>query len=168
MNQAIASIYHDLFMHCFTKGFESATLDFLDNMGGMFIDHQHHCNLDFDKRFICAEQNPKIYDEIYGLPAHLKQFYLEMYHWINNKECKYKFSPTVGMCCNLHRYAVASNVQPPQRTKLMDMLSGQFINAGLNEDFPFNDGFKYKYDNEVDKYSNQQRIDWIKKHATPM
>lgn len=166
MNQAIASIYHDLFMYYFTKCIESATLDFLDNMGGMFIDHQHHCNLDFDRQFICAEQNPETYDALYGLNAHLKQFYLEMYHWITHKECKYQFSPTIGLCCNLRKYMYSNDIKHGKRASLLNMLESQFISAGLDENFPFNNGNRGQYDNEHLKYENQHRIDWIKKHAT--
>lgn len=149
-------------MHCKDWPF----IQFNENIAKLFIDRQQFSSLEFDSAFLCAIQNPELYDETYLLDRHLKQFYLEMEWWISGKNCKYRFSDVTGLCGNLRKYMYSNDIKHEKRVSLLNMLKSQFISAGLDEDFPFNSGLRYKYDDEHFKYENQQRIDWIKKHAT--
>lgn len=162
---ATASIIYELFMYYTTYGKNWEFIEFNKNVAKLFIDHQQSPTFDFDNAFLCATQNPKLYDETYLLDRHLKQFYLEMEWWITGKDCKYAFNPATGLCMNLRYYGLVNKLSESQLELLWDKLEDQFAAAGLHKSYPFEDGSRQKYEDELRKYQNKQRIDWIKQHA---
>lgn len=94
----------------------------------------------------------------------LKQFYIDMNNWI---EAAYEGNPVfrshTGLCYNLVRWGVDKNLNC---SDLQEALVDQFMDAGLDPNYPFN-----KNDTEYDDerkglmYQNPARLAWIKEHA---
>ena len=96
----------------------------------------------------------------------LDKFYQEFQAWI---DCQYPrheiFTPYCGLCYNARRWAWAHNESGVEASLA---LKEQFRQAGLNEEFPFNEGmFHFDFEARNNKlYTNQQRLKWVAEHAT--
>lgn len=95
----------------------------------------------------------------------LKQFYKDIQAWINEgcpKNNSFKFYYTKGLCSNLKMWQVDSGYN--NLDNLHSFLEDQFISAGLPSDYPF-DLCAGTYANEINKYTNPKRLQWILEHS---
>jgi hypothetical protein len=92
----------------------------------------------------------------------LQEFYDECYKAINDHP-PYWFSFGGGLCWNLIHFLdhKKSNKHSELRSELMD----QFYYAELDLFNPFNPS-KVDFYNEINKYSNLLRVQWIKDHRS--
>lgn len=99
----------------------------------------------------------------------MKTFLVELNFWIEQgRPCHSTFSSAVGVCGNLNRAVRALKAHPEVRGELQTELYHMFIADGLDPILPFNTGMSLKYETESEYgllYENQERINWIKKHA---
>ncbi|QIG68760.1 hypothetical protein EVB68_023 [Rhizobium phage RHph_Y2_6] len=95
----------------------------------------------------------------------LEQFYKQIYVWICRGTPQHKiFDTEYGICANLLEYMPDSMVSKTRR-----LLRDQFIEAGLDDICPFNQGDYDIYKKERDAgllYRNPLRLKWIEDHAT--
>ena len=93
------------------------------------------------------------------------RFYSAIQSWIDSG-CpygnSYGFYREVGICSNLGDFARRENFSEDQMRFLLADLKSQFISAGLHHAFPFN--HYNDYNEEKNKYTNPQRLAWIKSH----
>ena len=105
----------------------------------------------------------------------LARFYLDMQEWIDAgcpKDNPYDFWRESGICGNLTRWA-GNNFRTIQEIdNLMSALKIQFVEAGLDEIYPFYTESPFdalsQYGLEVRTvtlYKNPTRLEWIAKHA---
>lgn len=101
----------------------------------------------------------------------LQEFYDAMYRalfW--KKQSKKWIHMNRGLCYNLRRYValqrVRGNVSMISDSDLTEALHKQFIDAGLCNQLPFNNGSLAEYDAEDNKYMNEKRLEWIRSHST--
>lgn len=95
----------------------------------------------------------------------LKAFYQAYLSWAETgKPSKYGFRDAVGLCPNLNRFL---SVEDPTADTLEEM-EDQFVEAGLNLCYPFNNGEHWEYKDEMQSHkatSNVQRMKWVRDHA---
>lgn len=95
----------------------------------------------------------------------LTAFYRAYLAWAENGEgAKYRFRDAVGLCANLNRFL---SVEDPQADALEEM-EDQFVQAGLDLSYPFNNGEHQDYHDEMQSHkatSNVQRMKWVRDHA---
>ena len=77
------------------------------------------------------------------------------------------FGGYAGLCHNLYKYCfVALNLAESTYARLSDEQERMFESAGLDYNFPFNNGSVEEY--EMDDYwENEKRLAWVNQHATP-
>ena len=93
------------------------------------------------------------------------RFYSAIQSWIDSGrpyENSYGFYRGAGICSNLRVFALSENLPSRKRRFLLDDLKSQFNSAGLYHVFPFNQNTDYS--KEKNKYTNPQRLAWIKSH----
>ncbi len=99
----------------------------------------------------------------------LTDFYKEIQQWLDTGESNHPSKKHYGLCTNLLVY---SNRQDDEYTKNISAMRQQFNEANLRVDYPFNSAMDDAiYENELRSgklYENKKRLDWIKKHATPV
>lgn len=95
----------------------------------------------------------------------LKAFYQAYLSWAETGETsKYGFRDAVGLCANLNRFL---SVEDPTADTLEEM-EDQFVEAGLDLCYPFNNGEHWEYKDEMQSHkatSNIQRMKWVRDHA---
>lgn len=95
----------------------------------------------------------------------LTAFYRAYLAWVENGEgSKYRFRDAVGLCANLNRFL---SVEDPTADTLEEM-EDQFVQAGLDLCYPFNNGEHQDYQDEMQSHeatSNVQRMKWVRDHA---
>lgn len=90
----------------------------------------------------------------------LQQFYNAYAAWLDaGAPDGQPFVRHTGLCINLHKFGGNRDV--------LKEMSSQFKEAGLDEDYPFNDNsesyYRETYLDEI--YLNPKRIDWVRYHA---
>lgn len=106
-----------------------------------------------------------------GLPImsfELQQFYFDIAAWIVTKFNVHDsiFNTDTGLCGNLESWTIKHALSDNEYERLDIELFKSFINAGLNKNFPFNDGTEYgMFCSEKFKYDNEYRVDWVMKRA---
>jgi len=100
----------------------------------------------------------------------LTQFYKDMQAWVAAGCPPHKaFQKRTGLCDNLVQWL---HQQEKLDVSLFTQMRNQFREAGKNIYFPFNDtsfneNTSYRVEAEAGLcYTNKQRLDWIKHHAT--
>lgn len=88
----------------------------------------------------------------------LKAFYKAYAEWLDaGAPHSETFDRTCGLCNALEEFSECDY-------KLLKEMQQQFTDAGLNWDFPFDEGWKaYHYDDN--KHLNASRVEWVRKHA---
>lgn len=99
----------------------------------------------------------------------LKAFYIALYQWLTKssyakRRNQYDFSVVAGICGNLNKYCESLGISDHIHKSLIQELQKSFKDAGLDDNYPFNDGSYISYRDEYSKYDNTDRFNWIKKH----
>lgn len=92
----------------------------------------------------------------------LQEFYDECYKAINDHP-PYWFSFTGGLCWNLIHFL--DYKKSDRHSELRNELVDQFYGAELDMFNPFNPS-KVNFYNEINKYDNHLRVQWIKDHTS--
>ena len=100
----------------------------------------------------------------------LKMFYKDIHAVVFLGETQKWFYPKYGLCSNLNFWIYYNQLELDSdiADKICWSLSKSFEKAGLNREYPFNNGDGDDYSYEMDNnliYTNQNRLDWIKNHA---
>jgi hypothetical protein len=72
-------------------------------------------------------------------------------------------SKMVGLCSNMECYCYANGVDYSTRRRAEELLHKLFELAGLDKDFPFNNGNGQAYMNERECHKNPERLAWAKR-----
>ena len=89
------------------------------------------------------------------------KFYRHMLQYIGT-------TATGGLCYHLRVFATEYGLNVRERAKLVQRLEEDFKRAGLDENYPFDDGdgVAFTIDNlRGELYQNERRIEWIRQHA---
>lgn len=99
----------------------------------------------------------------------LTDFYKEIQQWLDTGESNHPFKKHYGLCTNLAAYC---REKSDNYSRHIQDMKQQFATANLDKVYPFNseDGDRpYEVEMRLRKlYENEKRLDWIKKHATPV
>lgn len=98
--------------------------------------------------------------------GNLTAFYLAILEWIETGESVFDFNKATGLCSNTYRFV--GRDQNSQAKQLIEEMVFQFRDAGLSQLLPFNNDSNDDpdYHDELDKYQNPKRLQWVKDHAT--
>lgn len=119
------------------------------------------------------------YAEFEQLPARhqkcvelLKKFHQDLQAWIDaGRPAPTKhndFANIYGLCGNLTKWSNRVGLTVVTDAALHRLLKVLFLEAGLDAEFPFNDGKVDQYRKEENHqafYLNPKRLAWIKEHA---
>lgn len=99
--------------------------------------------------------------------AEIAQFYREIQAWIDAGCPRHAvFSKSLGLCASVYNWA-AKQFSHIVKNNICDELDIQFIDAGLEDFFPFNNCDFYHEAAYEALYNNPARLAWIKAHAIP-
>lgn len=75
------------------------------------------------------------------------------------------FSRRVGLCASLCEYLREEGIAFKEREMALLLMKSQFIKAGLNRDYPFNNKENSYYVESINGtiHTNNNRIAWVKK-----
>lgn len=94
----------------------------------------------------------------------LTAFYRAYLSWAEGEPSKYGFRNLTGMCANVNRFL---SVEDPT-AEILEEMEDQFVDAGLDVSYPFNNGNTRDYKDEMRNSkatSNIQRMKWVRDHA---
>ncbi len=95
----------------------------------------------------------------------LLEFYTEYLKWVDSgTEKGFPFETHEGLCSSLERYLTSRGLDFNECDKVVKIMAGQFIEAGLNSFYPFNTD-KAEYQDECEENSvhlNPARIQWVR------
>lgn len=94
----------------------------------------------------------------------LKQFYQDINAWVEQGCPTHPaFVINCGLCRNLGNYLGQLNLNQKEKINVYMELSKQFIDAQLDNQYPFDNGdMDYKH---KPKFTNPRRLRWIIQHA---
>ncbi|QXV74330.1 hypothetical protein [Rhizobium phage RHEph16] len=99
----------------------------------------------------------------------LKVFYQEIHKWICDGMPENKsFSEKSGLCANLTCFLQDYGLMGLARRQVEQIMWNQFVDADLDDAYPFNIGTVTAYKKEQSEcrlYQNPLRLKWIKDHA---
>ena len=96
----------------------------------------------------------------------LAEFYEAYSDWIDAGAPESEpFSRRVGICGSLCLYLTNKGCRFPERDMALQSMKSQFIKAGLNRDYPFNNAENSYYVECVNGtiHTNKNRIAWVKR-----
>ena len=96
----------------------------------------------------------------------LAEFYEAYSDWIDAGAPEGEpFSRRVGLCGSLCLYLTSKCCEFPVRDMALQLMKSQFIKAGLNRDYTFNNAEKSYYVECVNGtiHTNKNRITWVKR-----
>lgn len=96
----------------------------------------------------------------------LAEFYNAYSHWIDSGAPEREpFSRSVGLCGSVCLYLKSKGCNFREREIALFLMRKQFMKAGLNLDYPFNNQDNSYYVESIDGliHTNQNRIAWVKK-----
>lgn len=96
----------------------------------------------------------------------LSDFYEAYSDWIDTGALEGEpFSRRVGLCGSLCSYLASNGCKLPVRDMALQLMKSQFIKAGLNRDYPFNNAEKSYYVECIvgTIHTNNERIAWVKR-----
>lgn len=96
----------------------------------------------------------------------LADFYKAYSDWIDDGSPESEpFSRRVGLCGSLCLYLTSKGCRFPVRDMTLQLMKSQFIKAGLNRDYPFNNADNsYRLESINGAiHANKNRIAWVKK-----
>lgn len=98
--------------------------------------------------------------------GNLTAYYLAILNWIETGESVFPFSHSVALCGNAFAFCDDS-INANAARMLIEEMQMQFVAAGLNDLLPFNDtsAGDTPFRNEIFKYRNPKRLQWIKDRA---
>ena len=114
-------------------------------------------------------QNPRRLHWIkyHAMSPKLKSFYKDLQAWITSGMQTPQFRQDRGLCRNL--VAIYCREMPYEaRDEVYLELEAQFKDAGLNDDFPFNNGDLEEFTNEHKRYENPARLAWVQRFSDPV
>lgn len=114
-------------------------------------------------------QNPRRLHWIkyHAMSPKLKSFYKDLQAWIDGGMQTHQFRQDRGLCSNL--VAIYCREMPYEaRDEVYLELEAQFKDAGLNGDFPFNNGDLEEFKNEHKRYTNPARLAWVQRFSDPV
>jgi len=114
-------------------------------------------------------QNPKRLHWIkyHAMSPTLKAFYKDMQAWITSGMQTHQFRQDRGLCSNV--VAIYCREMPRKaRDEVFFELEAQFKDAGLNDDFPFNNGDLNEFTDEHKRYENPARLAWVQRFSDPV
>ena len=95
----------------------------------------------------------------------LTAFYRAYLAWAETGErSEYRFRDAVGLCANLNRFLSVED----HTADTLEEMENQFVEAGLDLCYPFNNGDLWDYKDEMRNNkatSNTQRMKWVREHA---
>lgn len=96
----------------------------------------------------------------------LTDFYRTYLAWAEGKQLGF-FTKKCGLCHNLAKYLNSTGCSHFYEDVISEMRD-QFVNAGLDDIYPFNNGSGRDYDSEGkndNMANNQTRMKWVRDHA---
>lgn len=96
----------------------------------------------------------------------LAEFYEAYSDWIDDGAPESEpFSRRVGLCGSLCSYLASKGCRFLVRDMALQLMKSQFIKAGLNRDYPFNNRDNPYYMESINGliHTNKNRIAWVKK-----
>ena len=98
---------------------------------------------------------------------YLAGFYEAMRQWIKDPSYNpFGFNEMSGLCNNLLHYCAWMELIRQESRMIQIEMEHQFLDAGYNAAYPFNNGSADAYYNEVDgHYENKLRLLWIQEHT---
>lgn len=96
----------------------------------------------------------------------LTAFYRAYLDFAEGKPISY-FTKACGLCHNLFWF-LQREAYPTDYYKVLAEMEQQFMDAGLNKAYPFNNGSGYDYQQEKEAgnmATNQNRLNWVRLHA---
>lgn len=114
-------------------------------------------------------QNPRRLHWIkyHAMSPKLKAFYKDLQAWIDGGMQTHQFRQDRGLCSNL--VAIYCREMPYEaRDEVYLELEAQFKDAGLDDDFPFNNGDLDEFTNEHKRYENPARLAWVQRFSDPV
>lgn len=96
----------------------------------------------------------------------LTAFYRAYLDFAEGKQVSY-FTKSCGLCHNLFWFLTRAG-KPSDYPDVLSEMEQQFMDASLDEAYPFNDGSQDDYHEEKEgnnMTNNQNRLDWVRSHA---
>lgn len=96
----------------------------------------------------------------------LAEFYESYSDWIDSGAPEGEpFSRRSGLCGSLCSYLTSKGCRFPVMDMALQLMKSQFIKAGLNRDYPFNNQDNSYYMECIDGliHTNKNRIAWVKR-----